>query len=68
MGEGSEVELNHRPGVVGMAHSGDGTTHAPTETWNGEGIQVKTDVDLKIERVRKEIEIETARSQSRMAR
>jgi hypothetical protein len=66
VGGGSEVELNQRAAIIGMAHGGDGTI--PGDTWNGEGIQVKTDVDLKIERVRKEIEIETARNQSRLVR
>jgi hypothetical protein len=66
VGEGSEVELNQRAATIGMAHGGNGTM--PGEAWNGEGIQVKTDVDLKIERVRKEIEIETARTQTRLVR
>jgi hypothetical protein len=68
VGEGSEVELNQGVAAIGMAHGGSGTMHASSDTWNGEGIQVKTDVDLRIERVRREIEIETVRSQSRMAR
>jgi len=65
VGEGSEVEFN-TAAAIGTAHGG--ATPMPAHTWDGEGIQVKTDVDLKIERVRKEIEIESARSQSRMAR
>jgi hypothetical protein len=64
-GEGSEIELNRRGGEIGMAH--DGTAQTPKETWNGEGIQVKTDFDLTIERVRKEIEVENAKSKSRLA-
>jgi len=68
VGEGSEVELNQGVAAIGIAHGGSGTMHASSDTWNGEGIQVKTDVDLRIERVRREIEIETVRSQSRMAR
>jgi hypothetical protein len=68
VGEGSEVELNQRVAAIGMAHGGNGAMHASSDTWNGEGIQVKTDVDLRIEMVRREIEIETVKSQSRMAR
>lgn len=70
LGEASDLELNRTAPSVGMAHGGNGATHDKEmgDTWNGEGIQVKTDVDLKIERVRKEIEIETARNQSRLVR
>jgi hypothetical protein len=70
LGEGSDLELNRTAASVGMAHGGNGSSHDKElgDTWNGEGIQVKTDVDLKIERVRKEIEIETARNSSRLAR
>lgn len=67
VGEGSEVEFN-TAAKIAMARAGNGMAHGSADTWDGEGIQVKTDVDLKIERVRKEIEIETARSYSRMAR
>ncbi|KAN0092112.1 hypothetical protein V8E51_017959 [Hyaloscypha variabilis] len=67
VGEGSEVEFN-TAAKIAMARAGNGMAHGPADTWDGEGIQVKTDVDLKIERVRKEIEIETARNYSRMAR
>lgn len=44
---GSEIELNKTNG--GKKETGD---------WQGDGIQVKTDVDLKIEEVRRGIEAE----------
>lgn len=70
LGEASDLELNRTAASVGMAHGGNGVPYDKElgDTWNGEGIQVKTDVDLKIERVRKEIEIETVRNQSRLVR
>lgn len=49
---GSEAELNNK------ARAERGTTD-----WKGEGIQVKTDVDLKIEAVRQGIENEARRAQ-----
>lgn len=51
---GSDVELNLR----NKAERG-------TSDWNGEGIQVKTDVDLRIEEVRNGIEREVKRTQER---
>jgi hypothetical protein len=67
LGEGSEVELNQR--AIGMAHGGngviEGNSKGQSDLWNGEGIQVKTDVELRIENVRREIEKETVRVQSR---
>jgi hypothetical protein len=50
---GSEVELNK-----GKAERG-------TADWKGEGIQVKTDVDLRIEEIRQGIETEVRRTQER---
>jgi hypothetical protein len=52
---GSEVELN----LKNKAERG-------TADWKGEGIQVKTDVDLKIEEIRLGIENEVKRTQERM--
>jgi hypothetical protein len=51
---GSEVELNLK------TKAGRGTAD-----WKGEGIQVKTDVDLKIEEIRQGIESEVRRTQER---
>jgi hypothetical protein len=63
VGEGSEVELNQKG--IGMAHGGQSPGVGEGDGWNGEGIQVKTDVQLKIEEVRREIEKETVKVQSR---
>ncbi len=67
LGEGSEVELNQKG--IGMAHDGNGAGQtngvAQGHAWDGEGIQVKTDVELRIEEVRREIEKETVKVQSR---
>lgn len=51
---GSEVELN----LKNKAERG-------TADWKGDGIQVKTDVDLKIEEIRQGIETESRRIQER---
>jgi hypothetical protein len=51
---GSDVELN----LKNKAERG-------TLDWNGDGIQVKTDVDLRIEEVRHGIEKEVRRTQER---
>jgi hypothetical protein len=64
VGEGSEVELNQR--AIGMANGGnggEGHAQGSRDPWNGEGIQVKTDVELRIEE-----EKETVRIQSRQAK
>lgn len=66
VGEGSEVELKQKVAAIGMAHGGDGTSHASEDTWKGEGIQVQTDFQLTIQRVRNEIEIEHARRKSKL--
>jgi len=54
VGEGSEVEFNQK-----------GHTQDSRDPWNGEGIQVKTDVELRIQEVRRQIEKETVKVQSR---
>ena len=54
VGDGSEVELN----LKNKAERG-------TPNWAGDGIQVKTDVDLKIEEIRQGIETEARRMQER---
>ena len=51
---GSEVELNKT------------TAERGTPDWKGEGIKVKTDVDLRIEEIRECIETEVRRTQERM--
>ena len=51
---GSEVELNKAKAQRG------------TPDWTGEGIQVKTDVDLRIEEIRQGIETEVRRTHERM--
>ena len=51
---GSEVELN----LKNKAERG-------TADWQGDGIQVKTDVDLRIEEIRQGIETESRRMQER---
>lgn len=50
---GSEVELNKAKAERGTAD------------WKGDGIQVKTDVDLRIEEIRQGIETEVRRTQER---
>ena len=51
---GSEIELNLKNKV-----------EKGTPDWKGDGIQVKTDVDLRIEEIRQGIESEVRRTQER---
>ena len=57
---GSEIELNTK--IRGGMNE---KAIRDNDTWEGQGIKVKTDVDLRIEEVRTEIEKETMRVQQR---
>jgi hypothetical protein len=60
---GSEIELNTK--IRGGMNE---NAEKDSDAWEGQGIKVKTDVDLRIEEVRSEIEKETMRVQQRAAR
>jgi hypothetical protein len=60
---GSEIELNTK--IRGGINE---NPERDSDAWEGQGIKVKTDVDLRIEEVRSEIEKETMRVQQRAAR
>ncbi len=61
LGEGSEVELNQEAHNANTAGQTNGVAQ---NGWNGDGIQVKTDVEMRIEDVRREIEKESMRMHS----
>lgn len=65
MGE-SEIELNVRSkGSVNAEVASGGHIAVNEGGFGGEGISVRTDVDLRIEEVRMEIEKETRKVQAR---
>jgi hypothetical protein len=66
VGDGSEIELNVKSkGSSNAEVASSGHLTVSEGGFGGEGINVRTDVDLRIEEVRMEIERETKKVQAR---
>lgn len=66
VGDGSEIELNVKgKGSSNAEVASSGHLAVSEGGFGGKGINVRTDVDLRIEEVRNEIERETRKVQAR---